>query len=778
MDKDKITVIEKILDKCGREPSAVIAILHSVQKNYNYLPQNILQYICNHSKITPAAITGVSTFYSQFRHTPAGKHIIKICTGTACHVTGAETLYHAFRQHLNINKNSDTDPNKLFTIDKVGCLGCCMLAPAIQIDDIIYGHVTVDNIGNLLTDFLSSENSNKKPAKQPQKNISNQGEVRICTCSSCVASGSDKIYEKLKIEITKQKLPVTIKEVGCTGISYETPLLDITDKHGTKFRYGKINVQNIKQILERHFKPISLIGKINSKINRTLELLLTNESHEPVTRYCLDIANPNNCYCKSQIATEFAGKLAPLQLQDYLKHNGMTALNLALHKYTPTKTIQLLSASGLRGRGGGGFPTAKKWQQLFDANNNPKYIICNADEGDPGAFMDRMILESFPFRVLEGIIIAATTIGATEGILYIRNEYPLAIKRMQKAIQICYDNKYLGNNILNSNKKLDLKIVEGAGAFVCGEETALLAAIEGKRGTPRLRPPYPSQCGLYNKPTLINNAETLALVPWIVRNGAENFNSLGTKLSKGTKTFALAGKICNGGLIEVPMGMSLYDIIIKIGGGIPNNRKLKAVQIGGPSGGCIPASLIHTKVDYEALTKAGAIMGSGGLVILDEDDCMVDVAKYFMSFTQDESCGKCTFCRIGTLRMLEILERICNGNGKDGDIEKLEHLAEIIKKGSLCGLGKTAPNPVLSTIKYFREEFEAHIAGKCPAGKCKQLITYTINNDCIGCTKCVQKCPVQAIPLTPYEKHTIDPDKCVRCNTCRQICPVNAIEVN
>ena len=399
----------------------------------------------------------------------------------------------------------------------------------------------------------------------------------------------------------------------------------------------------------------------------------------------------------------------------------------------------------------------------------------NGDEGDPGAFMDRMLMESYPFRVLEGMAIAARTVDASRGYLYIRAEYPLALERMTEAIKMCRARGFLGENICDSDTALDLNIVAGAGAFVCGEETALLASIMGQRGMPRLRPPYPAQQGLWGRPTLINNVETYALVPWIIRNGGVAFAEMGTEKSKGTKVFALAGKIARGGLIEVPMGVTLRQVVEEIGGGIAGGLRFKAIQIGGPSGGCVPAHLSDIPVDYESLTGAGAIMGSGGLVVLDETDCMVDIAKYFLEFTQKQSCGKCTFCRVGTRRMLEILERLCNGEGKSPDIDQLEVLAGQIKQGSLCALGGTAPNPVLSTLKHFREEYEAHVAGRCPAGKCKALIKYRVTEDCIGCTVCAQHCPAGAITFRPYEKHEIDVEKCIRCGSCRGVCPENAI---
>jgi len=391
--------------------------------------------------------------------------------------------------------------------------------------------------------------------------------------------------------------------------------------------------------------------------------------------------------------------------------------------------------------------------------------------------MDRMLMESYPYRIIEGVIIAAYVVGANKGNFYIRAEYPLAIKRMTEAMNKCFEGGYLGDNIFGSGFSLELKIVPGAGAFVCGEESALMASIEGKRGMPRLRPPYPAEKGLWGKPTLINNVETYAMVPWIIRNGGMEFAELGTEFSKGTKVFALAGKVARGGLIEVPMGVTIREVVEDIGGGIGSGLRFKAVQIGGPSGGCIPAEMADIPVDFESLNHAGAIMGSGGLVVLDESDCMVDIAKYFLEFTQNQSCGKCTFCRVGTRRMLDILERLCGGEGKTGDVEELEELSLMVKKGSLCGLGKTAPNPVLSTIKYFRDEYEAHIEKRCPTAKCKALITYSVTDDCIGCTLCAQHCPVGAIEMIPYEKHEIDTETCIRCGTCKNVCPAEAIKV-
>lgn len=477
------------------------------------------------------------------------------------------------------------------------------------------------------------------------------------------------------------------------------------------------------------------------------------------------------------MATVLRGMVNPTDFDEYLQHDGFQALRDVLVNKTADDVLSEMKIAGIRGRGGAGFPTWRKWQAVREANNDQKYVICNGDEGDPGAFMDRMLLESYPFLIIEGMMIAALAVGANRGYLYIRAEYPLAVRQIQKAIAILKERGYLGQDILGTNFHLELSVKEGAGAFVCGEETALLESIEGRRGMPRPRPPFPAQSGLFGKPTLINNVETWALVPWVFRNGGKNFAQYGTPKSPGTKVFALAGKIQRGGLIEVPMGISLQTIVDEIGGGITDGKRFKAVQIGGPSGGCVPAELKETPVDFESLAQVGAIMGSGGLVVLDEDDCMVDIARYFLQFTQEQSCGKCTFCRIGTRRMLEILNRLCAGAGKQGDLEALEDLARSVQQGSLCGLGKTAPNPVLSTLKFFRKEYEDHLKGICTAGKCQPMIEYRIDETCNGCTCCATICPVAAIVPRPYQRHEIIQSVCTRCDSCRKACPKQAVRI-
>ena len=785
MDESILTFVDQAIERIGTAEEKVLEILQAIQNHFGYLPQEALERVCQLTEITPASIMGVSTFYNQFRHRPAGRYIIHICVGTACHVKGAERIYEAFRRLLGIPEAEDTDSQKLFTIEKIACLGCCTLAPAVQIGQVTYGHLTPDRVATVITDFLSYEQSKatRRQKTHPRVFLSEDrsgGEIRIGLGSCCVARGSGKLRDALEKALDETGIQVKVKRVGCVGMCHQTPLLEVVLPSNKSFLYAKVQPEDAKAIVLRHFKVPGIKRKISNIVSRTLDNILIGQIAEPVTRYSIDVRDqPVADFLARQkyIVTEHRGYMDPVDIDEYLQNDGFKALRRTIFELSSEEIIAEIKCSGLRGRGGAGYPTHLKWSAVRSKNSAKKYVICNGDEGDPGAFMDRMLMESYPYRIIEGISIAAYTVGADEGKFYIRSEYPLAIKRVSEAIEKAQAQGFLGDNIMGSGFSLGLKIVAGAGAFVCGEETALMASIEGRRGMPRLRPPYPAESGLWGQPTLINNVETYAAVPWIMRNTAEEFAKLGTSTSKGTKVFALAGKIARGGLIEVPMGISIREVIEDVGGGIAGGLQFKAVQVGGPSGGCVPAELANISVDYESLTSVGTMMGSGGMVALDESDCMVDVAKYFLEFTQNQSCGKCTFCRIGTRRMLDVLERLSAGCGKKGDIQELQHLAEMVKKTSLCGLGKTAPNPVLSTIKYFRSEYEAHLQKRCPAGRCKALITYSVTDDCIGCTLCAQHCPAEAIEMKPYEKHEIDIDKCIRCGTCKSVCPSEAIKV-
>jgi NADH:ubiquinone oxidoreductase subunit F (NADH-binding)/NAD-dependent dihydropyrimidine dehydrogenase PreA subunit/(2Fe-2S) ferredoxin len=605
-------------------------------------------------------------------------------------------------------------------------------------------------------------------------------EVRIGLGSCCIASGSMEVKDALDYVLKTYGADALVKCGGCVGMCHRVPLVEFVDEEGKRSTYGKVTPRAVRNLVSKHLRPRGLLARARSLAGRTAGLLFRDSAWEPTDGFAV---NPREEAVKAflgkqkHVVLEGCGEMDPLALDEYESFHGYRALKSVLDGMSPENVITTVTDSGLRGRGGAGFPTGRKWSLVRRQPGPTKYVVMNGDEGDPGAFMDRMLLESYPHRVLEGIVIAAYAVGASEGYLYIRAEYPLALERMRHAIRQAEERNYLGENILGTDFSLQLHIMEGAGAFVCGEETGLLASIEGKRGTPRVRPPYPAESGLWGRPTSINNVETYAAVPWIIRHGAEEFASIGTRTSAGTKVFALAGRINRGGLIEVPMGITIGEIVDDIGGGIRDGRKFKAVQIGGPSGGCVPASLKDTRIDFEELTRVGAMMGSGGLVVMDDRTCMVDIARYFLQFTQDESCGKCTFCRIGTKRMLEILERLCAGEGRKGDLDKLEELAYRIKRTSLCALGKTAPNPVLTTLRYFRDEYEAHLEGRCPAKSCRELITYRITDACFGCTLCAQHCPADAIEVRPYEQHEIDLEKCVRCGRCKAICPADAVEV-
>ena len=589
--------------------------------------------------------------------------------------------------------------------------------------------------------------------------------LMVCTGTGCVSNGAFRIKDALEREIQRHNLEeeVQIVPTGCNGFCANGPIV-VVQPDG--IFYQMLNEKDIPFLVEEHF----LKGRPVQKL-----MYVPPEKESPVP-HMRDIS-----FFKKQrlIALANRGIVDPEVIDEYIARDGYKALVKALTQMLPVEIIEEIKRSGLRGRGGAGFPTGLKWEICRNQPGEEKYIICNADEGDPGAFMDRSIVESDPHSVLEGMLIGARAIGASHGFIYIRNEYPLALKRIIIAIQQAEEYGLIGDNILGTDFSFHVGVNRGAGAFVCGEETSLINSIEGKLPHPRAKPPFPAQSGYMGKPTNINNVETWANVPRIINYGADWFAGIGTQTSKGTKVFSLVGKVNNTGLVEVPMGISLREIIFDIGGGIQNGKKFKAVQTGGPSGGCIPESMLDIPVDFESLTGAGSIMGSGGMIVLDEDTCMVEVARYFLAFTQDESCGKCTFCRLGTKRMLEILERITRGEGEEGDIEKLQQLAVNVKMGSLCGLGQTAPNPVITTIRYFRNEYETHIKEKkCPAMQCKSLITFSISADnCVGCGACLRNCPTGAVSGEKKQVHTIDQEKCIKCGICQDSCRFSAVTI-
>ncbi|MEI6168154.1 MAG: NADH-quinone oxidoreductase subunit NuoF [bacterium] len=604
--------------------------------------------------------------------------------------------------------------------------------------------------------------------------------VGSATCEN--AAGANEVFKQVETLIQQHKLKdVTLSRVGCSGRCDMEPVVAVFAKGSAPIKYISMTPDKVATIFDSHIlkgapvQALSMPHKEKAGSDFSEEKLWSDA--RLADRFSSVFGDVDFFGKQMRVTLRNCGVIDPESLDEYLVVRGYQAAVKVLTEMKPQDVVNSITKSGLRGRGGGGFPTGVKWNFASVQKSEEKYIICNADEGDPGAFMDRSTIEGDPHTIIEGMIIGGYAIGSKQGYVYIRAEYPLAIKRLEVAIAAARKAGFLGKNIFGTEWDFDIEIRLGAGAFVCGEETALIRSIEGARGMPRPRPPYPAVRGLWGKPTVINNVETFANIPVVILDGPEWFASIGTEKSKGTKVFALAGKVCNTGLVEVPMGTTLRDVVYGVGGGIKDGKKFKAVQTGGPAGGCLPESCLDTPVDYESLSAAGSMMGSGGMIVIDEDSCMVDMARFFLDFTQDESCGKCTPCREGTKRMLEILQRIVDGKGVEGDIEKLLRLGDTIKRTSLCGLGQASPNPVISTIKHFRDEYEAHIREKrCPAGVCTHLLNYTITEKCIGCGACKRKCPVACISGKPKELHTIDASRCIKCGQCFEVCKFDAVK--
>jgi len=753
--------------------------LIEIQRERGYLPGDEIERYSRESGLSVPEILGTASFYSLFRVTPPAKHRIKVCVGTACHVKGAEAVYEAFMKHLNIADGADADHDRVFSVEKVSCLGCCMLAPVVQIDDEIFGPVDALRVGDLLARFLKGTAKGKRAIDSAAlPNAANPvGTVRICTCTSCRSAGSSRVLERVERHVARKRLPLVVESTGCTGLSHLAPLMGIAVTGRKPAAWGGVTPRLASRLVDEYMDSPRLYDRIIRGADRVLDRLLTGGrelrafTHDRVGGEGVD-----PFFLQQRYAFLDSETRNPLDLPGYRARGGLSSLEVCQSVECGKELLSRIIDAGLRGRGGGGFATGEKWLQAWLSPGDEKYVICNGDEGDPGAFMDRMLLESVPFRVIEGAMVAAYILKAREVFFYVRAEYPLAVDRMRAALSILREASVIGEGAAIPELRIPFTVREGAGAFVCGEETALLESMEGRRGIPRPRPPYPSVSGFRGKPTVINNVETFACVPRLIGDPRE-FSQYGKEGNRGTKSFALAGKIAKPGLVEVSLGTTLRTIVEEIGGGVPPPGEFKAVQIGGPSGGCLSRDALDTPVDYDSLAGVGAMMGSGGMVILDTHDCMVEVARYFTAFSAAESCGRCSACRVGTARLTEILTALTEGRGNESDLAELEETGLLLRKLSRCGLGRAAANPVLSTLQNFPEEYRAHLEGRCPAGVCKKLTTFVVSDRCTGCGLCSARCPVGAIPYTLYERHRIDSDLCVRCGQCRATCPEGAIDV-
>ena len=760
--------VDDILSRHLQVTGNLITVLHEVQSHYNYLPQDALYYLAKRTGIPITRLYSIATFYHFFSLKPKGRQQIHICTGTACHVKGAQRILDELERKLGI-RPGETTPDLQFTINEVRCVGACSFAPVVVAGGETYGEVTSRKITDILkrhSDAGAPAAAAPKPTLVPKPPDAAQVAaaaqraiaVKVCMGLGGVAAGAGEVLKTFEKTMRERGLEFTlgkkcVDQVGCMGFCAKDVIVEVT-LDGVTTAYQFVKPPMVERIVDEH-----IIGG------------------QPVEKW---LAGPEYAQFHSKqnkIVLGACGTIDPEDIEAYCRIGGYATARRTLAEMTPEQVITEIKASGLKGRGGAGFPTGVKWEGCRKAAGEKKILICNADEGDPGAFMDRAIIEGDPHAVIEGMVIAAYAVGASEGYVYIRAEYPLAVQRLKHAIRQARERGCLGKAILGSALDFDIQVKLGAGAFVCGEETALIASLEDQIGEPKPKPPFPVSKGLWGLPTCINNVETWATVPKILRHGAAWFAGIGTEKSKGTKIFSLVGKINNTGLVEVPMGIPLREIIYDVGGGIPHGKKFKAVQTGGPSGGCIPAQHIDVPVDYENLTAVGSIMGSGGMVVMDEDTCMVDVAKYFVSFCMDESCGQCTPCREGTREMVRLLDEITRGQGTPEHIKTLEELCAVTRDLSLCGLGKTAPNPVLSTLRYFRDEYEAHIHEKrCPAGVCKELIQFTIDEAaCNGCTLCARQCPQQSIKGEKNKPHVIEQATCVKCGICFDNCKFGAV---
>jgi len=789
--------LDSILERYQRNPGQIIAILHDLQDRESYLPEEDLLYVAQELGIPASQLFHISTFYKAFSLKPRGKHQCNVCMGTACHVRGSPLLLEELERKLHI-KAGESTPDMEFSLDTVNCVGACALAPIIMVDGEYYGNMPAAQMGKLLERIRSgaapaARRAKVKPVIAVQEGIDgavptfespaglsgyqaelsagrdpNLPYLAVCGGPGCLAMGSRDLYLALKEEIAKNSLgdKVRLNFTGCHGFCESGPLMVVFPQ---EVFYRSVRPGDAKEIL-------AAVVEQGAPVDRLLFKDPASQAKTVLEREVPFYSRQNRVLIGNNRLID------PENLNDYLRIGGYSALAKALFEMTPEQVIAEVTKAGLRGRGGGGFSAGFKWETCRKAHGSIRYVIINADEGDPGAFMDRAVLEGNPHSVLEGMIIAAYAISygvsPAQGFIYVRHEYPLALKVFSRAVEQARACGLLGRNILGkAGFNFDVQINQGGGAFVCGESSALMASIEGKPGEPRAKYIHTVHKGIHNQPSNLNNVETYANVPLIINRGADWYASMGTAKSKGTKIFSLVGKIHHTGLVEVPMGITLREIVYDIGGGIRNNKRFKAVQTGGPSGGCLPESLLDLPVDFDELTKSGSMMGSGGMIVMDQDTCMVDVARYFLNFLQDESCGKCIPCREGIKQILVILNRICEGEGKERDLQRLVELGNAVQDSSLCALGGSAANPLLTTIKYFEDEYLAHIRDKrCPGGVCKALIEYSIDEEkCTGCMACIKPCPRAGITGELKKPHWLDRQQCIKCGICFEVCKFDAV---